>query len=271
MSLFDDKRVLTAFIALWTSVSAATFYYILLTDHSPFLNFGPNKTTILMGVPLDTWTKWWCVATYTFVSTSIAAFASDAIVPWITNTIQDHKTQYIPYSKFTCLVIMQVFTIYAVLMSVIGMFVALSQIDFMFIRIAADLSVNHVTLFWFLRGKKTDLERYREQQSELRPLHSDTKVQAESEARFVRRITRAAAEALSIVTARDVAVPDVNSPRYIPMAGNAQQPPPSKEAALTRESSVGVREPEDVAVSVCSTRTQSMRAAVSQGLSDDDI
>ena len=53
------------------------------------------------------------MAIYTFVSTAVVAYASDSIVPWITNTVQDHKTQYIPYSKLTCLFIIQVFTCYA--------------------------------------------------------------------------------------------------------------------------------------------------------------
>lgn len=161
MQLFDDKRVLTAFIATWTLVSSLTFYLIMLYDDSPFLAFGPNEKTKLMGVTLNTWGKWWCVAFYTFISTCIAAFASDAIVPWITNTIQDHKTIYIPYSKGMCLGIIQTFTVYAVIMSVIGMFVALTQIDFMLIRISADLMVNHFTTYWFLRGKQTNPMRYR--------------------------------------------------------------------------------------------------------------
>ena len=45
-------------------------------------------------------------------------------------------------------------------MSVIGMFVALTQVDFMLIRILADIIVNHYTTFWFLRGKKVDPNKY---------------------------------------------------------------------------------------------------------------
>lgn len=160
VQLFDDKRIMTAFLALWTLVSSSVFLVIMIEDKSPFLSFGPNTKTSLMGVKLDSWTKWWCVAMYTFVSTGIAAFSGDALVPWITNTIQDHKTTYIPYSKFTCLVIIQVFTIYAVIMSVMGMFVALTQVDFMLIRISADMLVNHYTTEWFLRKKIVDKEKY---------------------------------------------------------------------------------------------------------------
>ena len=58
------------------------------------------------------------------------------------------------------LVLIQIFTIYGVIMSVIGMFVTLTQVDFMLIRILADMLVNHVTTFWFLRGKKVDAFKY---------------------------------------------------------------------------------------------------------------
>ena len=121
-TIFQDKRLLTCLVMLWTVVSSIVFLGIMIEDESNFLAFGPNDNTKLMGVVLDTWFKWWCVAIYTFVSTMIAAFSSDAIVPWITNTVQDHKTKHIPYSKITCLLIIQCFTIYAVIMSVIGLF-----------------------------------------------------------------------------------------------------------------------------------------------------
>lgn len=158
--VFDDKRIMTAFLAFWTTLSSVVFLSIMIEDGSTFLSFGPNDNTVLMGVNLDTWGKWWCVAIYTFVSTGIAAFSGDALVPWITNTIQDHKTRYIPYGKCSCLLIIQVFTIYAVIMSVIGMFVALTQVDFMLIRITADMIVNCFTTEWFLRKKIVDKDKY---------------------------------------------------------------------------------------------------------------
>jgi hypothetical protein len=45
-------------------------------------------------------------------------------------------------------------------MSVIGMFVALTQVDFMIIRIVADLVVNSHTTYYFLRNKEVDVDRY---------------------------------------------------------------------------------------------------------------
>ena len=160
LKLFDDKRLLMFALLVWTLISSSVFIYIMIEDNSKFLLFGPNKVNKLMGVKLDSWFKWWVTAIYTFISTAIAAFAGDSLLPFINNTIQDHKTVYIPYSKGMCLMIIQIFTVYAVIMSVIGMFVALTQVDFMLIRIAADILVNHYTTFWFLRNKKVDEKQY---------------------------------------------------------------------------------------------------------------
>lgn len=110
--LFDDKRLLSALLAVWTIISGVIFVMIMVQDGSNFLICGPNAHNLLFGVALDTWTKWWAVALYTFFSTCIAAFSGDAIWPFLTNVVMDPKTKYIPYSKATCLVIIQVQTIY---------------------------------------------------------------------------------------------------------------------------------------------------------------
>ena len=72
----------------------------------------------------------------------------------------DHKTRYIPYSKCTCLAIIQIHTVYGVCFSVIGTFVALSQVDQTLIRIAADMLINYYTTEWFLRYKLVDRDKY---------------------------------------------------------------------------------------------------------------
>ena len=158
--LFNDRRVVSWLLMAWTVITAVVFFAIMHAENSPFLVFGPNNHSKLFGVKLDNWGKWWCVAIYTFVSTFVAAFASDSVVPFITNTIQDHKTVYVPYKKMTCLAIIQVFTCYSVVISIVGLFVALTQIDFTVIRLVADLIVNHITTTYFLRGKIVDVQKY---------------------------------------------------------------------------------------------------------------
>jgi hypothetical protein len=159
-AIFDDKRVLAILIAAWTTTICIIFICIMVDDESPFLSFGPNSQTVLFGFKLDTWTKWGCVALYTFVSTCIADFTSDSVGPWITNTIQDHKNMYLPYSKWTCVCIVQTFSMYAIIMGTIHLFVALSQIDFMLMRMFADLLVNYYTTKRFMQFKQVDAVKY---------------------------------------------------------------------------------------------------------------
>jgi hypothetical protein len=159
-ALFDDKRVITVFLMVWLSIVLVVFKDIGLLE-TTFMTLGPSETTVFMGVKLNTWYKWGLVATFTFINTSVNDFVSDALSPWILNTITDHKTRFIPYSKLVCLLITQTWSVYCNIMSVFGIFLAMSQIDFVLIRMVADLMVNAYTTTKFMRNKTFCPEQYR--------------------------------------------------------------------------------------------------------------
>ena len=150
--LFDDKRIAVCLLMLWLVFVIVVFKDIGLLD-SKFMTFGPSVTAVFMGITLDTWYKWSMVAVFTYINTSINDFMSDALSPWILNTITDHKTKYIPYSKNVCLMIAQMWSVYCNIMGVFGLFLAMTQVDFVLIRMCADLCVNMYTNTKFLRGK----------------------------------------------------------------------------------------------------------------------
>jgi hypothetical protein len=100
------------------------------------------------------------LAVATFTNTCVTDFMSDAIVPWLQNTVQDHKTRYLPYRKSTCYAISQLWGVYCNVMSIFGVALMMSQIDLLFIRLLADLSVNTFTTFKFMRHKLVDRRRY---------------------------------------------------------------------------------------------------------------
>ena len=159
-ALFDDKRVITVVLICWLSLVLVVFKDIGMLD-SNFMTFGPSSFTVFMGIKLDTWYKWGLVAGFTFINTSVNDFMSDALSPWILNTITDHKTKYIPYTKVTCLCITQVWSMYCNIMSVFSIFLAMSQIDFVLIRMVADLTVNAYTTTKFMRNKIFCPEKYK--------------------------------------------------------------------------------------------------------------
>lgn len=128
-----------------------------------FMTFGPSEHTHFGGFCIDDWTKWTSMALFSFLNTGINEFLGSALVPFFTNTIEDHKTKYIPYSKGMCIIISQTHTIYCHVMGVFGIFLMLSQIDFLMIRLAADLIVNHYTVTMFLKNKETSEVMYHQE------------------------------------------------------------------------------------------------------------
>jgi len=157
--IFDDKRLAVTVLMGWLTVVMTVFKDIGLLDTS-FMSFGPSPTAKFMGVVLDTWYKWGMVAGFTLVNTSVNDFMSDAISPWLLNTITDPKSKFIPYPKYVCLGISQLWSVYCNLMSVFGMFLAMTQMDFVLIRMLADLTVNTYTNLKFMRFKEYSTSKY---------------------------------------------------------------------------------------------------------------
>jgi len=176
--LFDDKRIAVTILMVWLTIVLGMFKDMGLLE-TKFMTMGPSPNTVFMGVVLDTWHKWGLVAWFTLVNTSINDFMSDALSPWILNTITDHKTRYIPYSKGMCLLIAQLWSVYCNIMGVFGLFLAMTQVDFVLIRMGADLTVNMYTNMKFMRDKVTCGERYSHHQDvetggpEMSSFHSD--------------------------------------------------------------------------------------------------
>ena len=125
-----------------------------------YTHFGPSPETKFMQMTLDTWYKWNMVAFFTAVNTCINDFMSDAISPWLLNTITDHKTKYIPYPKYQCLLISQMWTLYCGIMGIAGIMISLTQIDFVLIRIVCDLTISMYTNYKFMKEKMFDRNRY---------------------------------------------------------------------------------------------------------------
>ena len=159
-TLFEDKRLAVVFLITWMILVITLFKELgLLEAH--FVSFGPSSHTTFMGVVLDSWYKWGLVAGFTFANTVVNDFMSDAISPWILNTITDHKTRYIPYRKSVCLLISQSWSIYCNVMGVLSLFLSMTQIDFVLIRMGADLFVNCYTNLKFMANKTHDPAKYK--------------------------------------------------------------------------------------------------------------
>jgi len=167
---FDDKRIAVGILMIWMGCVILALFFLGLMQ-SDFMSFGPSHHTKFMTLPIDTWEKWIILALACFANTCISIFLNDAIGPWLTNTITDHKAKYLPYSKFTCYVVYQMYILYWGVMGVFGLGLTLAQIDFLLIRIVADFFVSTFTVYKFMSNKTVDVEKYNQwNESDLRDL-----------------------------------------------------------------------------------------------------
>lgn len=157
--LFEDKRYTMLLLLAWMSFACIVFYQ-LGAFHMHFMTFGPSDKTVFMGMTIDTWNKWYCLAIFSFLNTSTNEFLGNALQPWFQNTIQDHKCRFIPYTKTTCMSIILLYDVYTHVMSIFGIYLLFSQIDFLIIRCVADMLVTILTTIWFLQHKTIDPVQY---------------------------------------------------------------------------------------------------------------
>lgn len=157
--IFDDKRIAVSVLFLWLTIVLALFYDMGMFKGS-YMRFGPSPTLLFMGMILDSWYKWGLVAGFTAMNTCVNDFMSDSISPWLLNTVTDHKTKYIQYPKWQCMAITQMWSLYCGIMGVVGMMIALTQVDFVLIRLVCDLTVNFYTNYKFMRNKVYDRSKY---------------------------------------------------------------------------------------------------------------
>jgi len=156
---FDDKRVTIALISVWFCICLGGFTWLGIFG-SEYMRVGPSPTLTYMGMPIDTMARYITVVGFVMISTAINDFASDAIGPWIQNTVMDHKSQTIPYSKFTIIFITQMWSLYCGVMSVASIALVFAQFDLIMVRLVVDLFVNQYTMRRFLTNKSHDPFRY---------------------------------------------------------------------------------------------------------------
>jgi hypothetical protein len=129
-------------------------FAVLGAAHIQFFTFGPSPDTMLMGYAIDTWGKWFVVSCLTFINTVFTEYVYDCLVPWIMTTVIDDKGSEIPYSKKSMMYFVVVCSTYRALIQIVMIYIMLSQIDFLMIRLAADILVTVVTTKHFLRNKQ---------------------------------------------------------------------------------------------------------------------
>ena len=160
-ALFEDTRVCACVLLVHMGFVLCLFQEMGVLD-GQFMHLGPSANAKFMGLVMDTWYKWGLLAGFTFIDATVNFFMAEAISPWLLNTIMDHKSRYINYPKFVCLTVSQIWVVYCNVTYVFGLFLAMSQLDFVLIHLAAHLAVNAFTCTKFMQNKVYDVEKYKQ-------------------------------------------------------------------------------------------------------------
>ena len=90
--MFEDKRSTMILLAVWMIIACIVFNQ-LGAFHMHFMTFGPSEETIFMGMVINTWNKWYCLAAFSFVNTATNEFLGNALMPWYLDCLaQLHTT-----------------------------------------------------------------------------------------------------------------------------------------------------------------------------------
>ncbi len=136
--IFHDKRITALILVIWLAVSFGIFFSLGVL-HTTFFSFGPSEKLQFMGIQVDTWSEWSLLSLYCCVDTLIKSFGHDACIPWFTTAIADGKAKTLPYSKFTCLCIVEIYYGYVHMSYIFKFFLSFTQFDFVFIAALSDL------------------------------------------------------------------------------------------------------------------------------------
>lgn len=156
---FHDKRLTTILLVSWMTVTCTIFNHLGAFSDS-FMTIGPSDKTVFMAMKIDTWEKWYALAGFSMLNTMMNEFIGSALEPWFTNTIQDQKTRYLDHSKAECVTISLMYDIYRHVMSIFGLYLMFSQVDFLIIRTIADVIVTLFTTMEWMKNKTVDKERH---------------------------------------------------------------------------------------------------------------
>ena len=137
---FHDKRCTVAIILVWCIIVLVIFSSMGVL-HSNFFRFGPSSTLHFMSIPIDTFHEWFLLIIYCACDTMVKSFSHDALVPFFTTVIADSKCKELPYSKTTCLLIIELYYGFCHFSQVFKFFLSLTQLDFILVAALADMGM----------------------------------------------------------------------------------------------------------------------------------
>ena len=114
---------------------------------------GPNNKLFILGVCINTQSKYLIVVSFCFVNTGLRGLNNNIIHPWVLNVVQDEKNMVV-VNRLTAYELTLISTIYTWFDFFMYMNILMAQIDLFFIEVFADLIITTITTRYYLNKPK---------------------------------------------------------------------------------------------------------------------
>lgn len=152
MNLIKNPFYMTITMILWGILFTLILY--LLSNESLSFNFGPSDDRYFLSIKIDNWYKWSFISLLIMIDKFINSVCVDIIGSWISHTLHDHKTKFLPYNKNICYFISNVYSLYFNLRYIITLNLLISQVDYAILRAFSDVIATHYTTKIQINNKK---------------------------------------------------------------------------------------------------------------------
>jgi len=146
------SRILSTWI-LFIFICIGLLYNNMDSNMHLFFKFGPNDTFYVIGINIDNYEKYICIAFYCFANSIARCIMVNILQPWLINSVQDISKEKYTLQKSIAYQINTVIKIYAWVDWFIYMKLLFSQIDIFIIEIGADVIVSNAAVYYYLHNK----------------------------------------------------------------------------------------------------------------------
>ena len=127
------------------------------TSDTSFYRFGPNPELVIIGIVIDTPTKYGLVVVYAVINTIIRNLDHNIIVPWIMLNVQNIKITNIDAKDISKQYEISIInTIYSWFDWLIYIHMLLAQIDMFLLELTTDVIAIYFVTRWYIKNKTLD-------------------------------------------------------------------------------------------------------------------
>lgn len=148
-----EKQISRAMIIWIFFICSMVGYMISIDNTNHMFQVGPNDKLFILGICIDTQSKYLIVVSFCFVNTGLRGLNNNIIHPWVLNVVQDEKNM-VSVNRLTAYELTLISTIYTWFDFFMYMNILMAQIDLFFIEVFADLIITTITTTYYLNKPK---------------------------------------------------------------------------------------------------------------------